>query len=164
MRNSLNSSLSSHPLNNQFQRMLTNVARSNFHALPLGGAMRNMPHQWKENFENLSKNAAVYDVSYAGTVLDSFFSPKGALANAQEAAASAFGANEAFFTSCGTTISNRIALEALSRKGRRVLMDAASHQSMSSVHVRLILASHQSRQSQRLSARGRIGTFPILGK
>lgn len=130
MRNSLNSSLSSHPLNNQFQRMLTNVARSNFHALPLGGAMRNMPHQWKENFENLSKNAAVYDVSYAGTVLNSFFSPKGALANAQEAAASAFGANEAFFTSCGTTISNRIALEALSRKGRRVLMDAASHQSM----------------------------------
>lgn len=131
MWNSQNSSLNCpHPLSNQLQRTSGNAIRSNFHALPLNGAMRSMPLQWKEKFETLSTNAVCYDVSYAGGMLDSFFSPKGPLANAQEYAASYFGADEAFFTSCGTTISNRIALRALSRKGRRVLMDAASHHSM----------------------------------
>lgn len=63
--------------------------------------------------------------------LDSFFRPTGPLAHAQRLAAAAFGADETWFGTCGTTVTNRIALDALyPGPGATLLLDPTSHQSL----------------------------------
>lgn len=89
-----------------------------------------MPTAWADRFSILRQKASSPDVSFGAPALDSFFAPEGPLAHAQELAAEAFGAQAALFGTCGTTVSNRIVLDALSGRGARVLIDGTSHQSV----------------------------------
>ena len=88
-----------------------------------------MPEFWKEKFGFVC-NEIEADVSFSDKALDSFFSPNGPLAHAQELAAEIFKVEHALFTTCGTTVSNRIVLDALGGPGTRILIDGASHQSV----------------------------------
>jgi arginine/lysine/ornithine decarboxylase len=72
------------------------------------------------------------EVAYSGAALDSFFRPTASLEVAQQLAAEAFGADHTFFVTCGTTVANSVAFDALAEPGKRVLIDRMSHQS---IHV-----------------------------
>ncbi|MFI6943914.1 aminotransferase class I/II-fold pyridoxal phosphate-dependent enzyme [Streptomyces sp. NPDC050418] len=104
---------------------------ASFHALPLshGGSLRTSP--FREVYESLFGTAQLAaDVSYSGTMLDSFFRPRGPLREAQRLAAQSFGADATLFLSAGTTTANRVALGALVAPGSRVLTDRSCHQSV----------------------------------
>ncbi|MFK0003984.1 hypothetical protein ACIQTZ_11235 [Paenarthrobacter sp. NPDC090520] len=125
------SSSSSAPLAAKLGDIAAGRGVRSFHALPLLGAARDMPAVARRGFEELFGGALpTADLSFSGRALDSFFAPDGPLAAAQAAAASAFGVEEVFFGTCGTTVSNRAALMALVRAGGRVLIDGACHQSV----------------------------------
>lgn len=70
------------------------------------------------------------EVSYSSGALDSYVRPTASLDLAQQLAADAFGANYTFFVTCGTTIANQVAFEALAGTQRRVLVDRTAHQSL----------------------------------
>ncbi|MDR1295432.1 MAG: hypothetical protein LBK59_10885 [Bifidobacteriaceae bacterium] len=118
------------PLAHRLCRLGAGEVSRNFHALPLAGALRSMPDYWLQRFDFLRRPITATDVSYAYPALDSFFAPDGPLAEAQDSAARAFGAQAALFGSCGTTVSNRIVLDALGGFGAHALIDGASHQSI----------------------------------
>jgi arginine/lysine/ornithine decarboxylase len=104
---------------------------ASFHALPLGHgrSIRNSPT--RDLYEALFGAAGLAsDVSYSGTMLDSFFRPRGPLREAQRLAAGTFGADATFFLSTGTSTANRVALSALTGPGSRVLADRSCHQSV----------------------------------
>ena len=118
------------PLAERLSRISTTKHTANFHAVPLAGAYRSMDREWRERFDCLINNTASIDVSYTAPAVDSFFMPTGPLAQAQEQVATALGVQSALFTSCGTTLSNWIALDAMKSNGKRLLLDGTSHQSI----------------------------------
>ncbi|MFF3913392.1 arginine decarboxylase [Streptomyces sp. NPDC001852] len=104
---------------------------ASFHALPLSHGRSIRDSRVRESYEALFGAAQLAaDVSYSGTMLDSFFRPRGPLREAQRLAAAGFGADATFFLSTGTSTANRVALTALARPGSRVLADRSCHQSV----------------------------------
>ncbi|MEV7401135.1 arginine decarboxylase [Streptomyces sp. NPDC091267] len=104
---------------------------ASFHALPLshGGSIKNS--KIRDVYEALFGQAQLAaEVSYSGTMLDSFFRPRGPLRAAQRLAARSFGADATLFLSAGTSTANRVALGALVPAGGRVLADRSCHQSV----------------------------------
>ncbi|KQX59348.1 MULTISPECIES: arginine decarboxylase [unclassified Streptomyces] len=102
-----------------------------FHALPLSHGRSIRDSHMRETYEALFGAAQLAaDVSYSGTMLDSFFRPRGPLRDAQRLAARSFGADATFFLSAGTSTANRVALTALTQPGSRVLADRSCHQSV----------------------------------
>jgi len=63
-------------------------------------------------------------------VLDSYFQPSASLDLAQHLAAEAFRADYTFFLTCGTSIANQVAFDALAGTGKRILVDRTAHQSI----------------------------------
>ncbi|MGL5861967.1 MAG: hypothetical protein ACRCY9_12015 [Phycicoccus sp.] len=78
------------------------------------------------------------DLTLSGVVLDSFLKPTGPLDDAQVLAASAFGADQTFFVTCGTSLSNQIAIDAVATPGGRLLVDRAAHQSLHAAVARCV--------------------------
>jgi hypothetical protein len=70
------------------------------------------------------------EVTYSAGVLDSYFQPSASLDLAQHLAAEAFRADYTFFLTCGTSIANQVAFDALAGKGKRILVDRTAHQSI----------------------------------
>ncbi|KIE25132.1 arginine decarboxylase [Streptomyces sp. MUSC 125] len=104
---------------------------ASFHALPLSHGRSIRDSRIRESYEALFGAAQLAaDVSYSGTMLDSFFRPRGPLREAQRLSAEGFGADATFFLSTGTSTANRVALTALARPGSRVLADRSCHQSV----------------------------------
>ncbi|MEV8097639.1 arginine decarboxylase [Kitasatospora sp. NPDC085879] len=104
---------------------------ASFHALPLSHGRSILNSRTKAVYEALFGQAQLAaDVSYSGTMLDSFFRPHGPLREAQRLAARTFGADTTLFLSAGTSTANRVALAALTRPGGRVLADRSCHQSV----------------------------------
>ncbi|MET7484781.1 arginine decarboxylase [Streptomyces sp. NPDC005538] len=104
---------------------------ASFHALPLSHGRSIRDSRIRASYEALFGAAQLAaDVSYSGTMLDSFFRPRGPLRAAQRLAADGFGADATFFLSSGTSTANRVALTALARPGSRVLADRSCHQSV----------------------------------
>ncbi|MFE0653436.1 arginine decarboxylase [Streptomyces sp. NPDC059534] len=102
-----------------------------FHALPLSHGRSIRDSHMRGTYEALFGVAQLAaDVSYSGTMLDSFFRPRGPLREAQRLAAHSFGADATFFLSAGTSTANRVALTALTQPGSRVLADRSCHQSV----------------------------------
>lgn len=117
---------------------VTSTGMASLHALPLsagysvaGSALRG---KYAALFGDVYLTA---DVSLSGSMLDSFFRPKSCLALAQRLAACAFGADATLFITGGTTLANRIAVDALKEmparaadRPVRVLADRTCHQSI----------------------------------
>ncbi|HNW35510.1 MAG TPA: aminotransferase class I/II-fold pyridoxal phosphate-dependent enzyme, partial [Candidatus Ozemobacteraceae bacterium] len=77
------------------------------------------------------------DVSVSVPMLDSLLHPTGVIKEAQELAARAFGARYTFFSTNGTSTSNKILIQTLLKPGDAILLDRNCHKS---VHYGVILA------------------------
>lgn len=93
---------------------------------------------WVRDFyEFFGPNAFRADVSVSVPMLDSLLHPTGVIQEAQELAARAFSARYTFFSTNGTSTSNKILLQALLKPGDAVLLDRNCHKS---VHYGVIIA------------------------
>jgi arginine/lysine/ornithine decarboxylase len=102
-----------------------------FHALPWSQG-RSLPRgPIGDKYEQLFGEAFfATEIAYSGGALDSFFRPTASLDLAQQLAAEAFHADYTFFVTCGTTMSNQIAFDALTQSGGRLMVDRTAHQSL----------------------------------
>lgn len=105
-----------------------------FHALPWsqGRSLVDSGHLGEKYRMIFGDEYLASEIAYSGAALDSFFRPTASLEVAQQLAAEAFGADHTFFVTCGTTVANAVAFDALTEPGKRVLVDRMSHQS---IHV-----------------------------
>jgi hypothetical protein len=86
-----------------------------FHSLPWGqGRSLVGAGSIGEKYEQLFGEAFLdTEVTYSAGVLDSYFQPNASLDLAQHLAAEAFRADYTFFITCGTSIANQVAFDAL---------------------------------------------------
>lgn len=110
----------------------------NFHALPIarGHSVFNSP--WLQDMRAFyGDNIFMAETSATTGGLDSLLDPKGTLKEAQAAAAQTFGAHHTFFSTNGTSTSNKIVVQALIKPGDIVLIDRNCHKSH---HYGIVLA------------------------
>lgn len=102
---------------------------TNFHALPIFHMKKGM--QCYERYASVFGSKLLsLETTITGKLFDSFFYPTKEIKKAQRLAAETFGSNDTLFVTCGTSIANRIAVDALINSCSRVLLDRESHQSM----------------------------------
>lgn len=109
---------------------LPRTTRASFHALPISCGRSVRGSGFAPKFHALFGHSLGAEATVGAPYFDAFFFPQGALATAERMAAEAFGAQDTLFVTAGTTLSNQIAIEMLSRPGSRVLLDKGTHQSM----------------------------------
>ena len=122
------------PLANTLLNLSDNT-RCSFHALPLrrGKSIRNSILE--EKFTKLFGHLMAAEETVGAPYFDTFLWPQQSIARAEELAARLFGADDTLFVSCGTTLANHIAIEALIKPGDKVLVEKNTHQS---VHFALL--------------------------
>jgi arginine decarboxylase len=109
----------------------------NFHALPIARGNSLFNSKWiLDMAEFYGRNIFLAETSSTAGGLDSLLSPHGSLKEAQDKAAQAWGAEHTFFATNGTSTSNKIVVQALTRPDDIVLIDRNCHKSH---HYGLIL-------------------------
>lgn len=94
-----------------------------------GDSLKRSP--WCRDFYTFfGRNAFLSDLSVSVPELDSLLHPKNALLEAQELAASTFGARHTRFVTNGTSTANKIVIQTLLRPGDHVLVDRNCHKSV----------------------------------
>ena len=101
-----------------------------------GDSVKNSPYV-KDYFDFFGENLFTSDVSVSVPELDSLLHPGGVIKEAEELAARAFNARYTFFSTNGTSTSNKIILQTLLKPGDAILLDRNCHKSM---HYGMILA------------------------
>ncbi|MDX1594835.1 MAG: ornithine decarboxylase [Gammaproteobacteria bacterium] len=110
----------------EYSRQPTGV----FHAMPISRGKSVTKSHWIQDmlhFYGISIFLAETSATSGG--LDSLLQPHGPIKKAQEYAARAFGARQTFFSTNGTSTSNKIVVQALVRPGDIVLVDRDCHKS-----------------------------------
>ncbi|MGA7689864.1 MAG: aminotransferase class I/II-fold pyridoxal phosphate-dependent enzyme [Jiangellales bacterium] len=109
----------------------------NFHALPIARGNSLFNSKWIHDMaEFYGRNIFLAETSSTAGGLDSLLSPHGSLKEAQDKAARAWGAEHTYFATNGTSTSNKIVVQALTRPDDIVLIDRNCHKSH---HYGLIL-------------------------
>ncbi len=112
-----------------------------FHALPVARGKSVFNSHWIRDFGHFyGANIFLAESSATTGGLDSLLEPTGNIKKAQEKAARAFGCQQLFFGTNGTSTSNKIAVQALVRPGDIVLVDRNCHKSH---HYGLVLCGGQ---------------------
>ncbi|HEU5178445.1 MAG TPA: decarboxylase, partial [Burkholderiales bacterium] len=112
-----------------------------FHALPVARGKSIFKSNWiRDMGEFYGANLFLAESSATTGGLDSLLEPTGNIKVAQEKAARAFGGDQAFFVTNGTSTSNKIIHQAVCRPGDIVLIDRDCHKSH---HYGLVLAGAQ---------------------
>lgn len=109
-----------------------------FHALPVsrGGSVLASP--WIEDMADFyGMNLLLAETSATSGGLDSLLDPHGAIKEAQELAARAFGSHRSYFATNGTSTANKIVHQSIVGPGDIVLVDRNCHKSH---HYALVLA------------------------
>lgn len=110
----------------------------NFHALPVARGNSVFGSPWMRDMVSFyGRNIFLAETSSTSGGLDSLLSPTGSLKRAQDKAAKTFGAAHTFFATNGTSTSNKIVVQALTKPGDVVLIDRNCHKSH---HYGLILS------------------------
>ncbi len=102
----------------------------NFHALPIarGNSVFNSP--WMRDMVSFyGRNIFLAETSTTSGGLDSLLAPTGTIRQAQDKAARTFGSARTFFCTNGTSTSNKIVVQALTKPGDVVLIDRNCHKS-----------------------------------
>ncbi len=101
--------------------------------LPLSRG-KSLKSPWLERAYRDLLGDSILDLEFtgAGEFLDAFFFPSRSLHQAEQLAATLFGADGTLFVTTGSTSSNQIALDAFQIAGARVLVDRQCHQSIHS--------------------------------
>ncbi|GJL83664.1 MAG: decarboxylase [marine bacterium B5-7] len=109
-----------------------------FHAMPISRGKSLTKSKWiRDMMQFYGMNVFLAETSATSGGLDSLLQPHGPLKKAQELAARAFGARRTYFSTNGTSTSNKIVVQALIKPGDIVLIDRDCHKSH---HYGLVLA------------------------
>ncbi len=109
-----------------------------FHAMPISRGKSLIRSNWiRDMSEFYGMNIFLAETSATSGGLDSLLEPVGPIKRAQELAARAFGANQTFFATNGTSTCNKIVVQAVVRPGDIVLVDRDCHKSH---HYGMVLA------------------------
>lgn len=101
-----------------------------FHAMPISRGNSIFKSRWIRDFADFyGRNLLLAETSATSGGLDSLLQPVGPLKKAQSMAANAFGAQQTFFVTNGTSTANKIVLQALLEPGDIVLVDRDCHKS-----------------------------------
>jgi len=87
--------------------------------------------------EFMGEHAFDADLSVSVRMLDSLLEPRGVIADAQKLAGRAFGARRTYFSTNGTSTSNKIIFQTLLSPGEKLLLDHNCHKS---VHHGVVLS------------------------
>lgn len=109
-----------------------------FHAMPISRGNSIFRSQWLHDFgEFYGRNIFLAETSATTGGLDSLLQPTGPLKKAQEKASDAYGSQQTFFVTNGTSTANKIVLQALVAPEDLVLIDRDCHKSH---HYGLVLS------------------------
>jgi len=109
-----------------------------FHAMPISrGKSISKSHWIGDMGEFYGPNLFLAETSSTTGGLDSLLAPHGTIKKAQEKAARAFGAKRSYFSTNGTSTSNKIVMQAVLRPGDIALVSRDCHKSH---HYSLVLA------------------------
>jgi arginine decarboxylase len=101
-----------------------------------GDSLRDSP--WAADFyEFMGEHIFDADLSVSVQMLDSLMEPMGVIAEAQQLAAKAFGAQKTFFATNGTSTANKVIFQTLLAPGEKLLLDRNCHKS---VHHGVVLS------------------------
>jgi arginine decarboxylase len=101
-----------------------------FHALPISRGNSVLDSPWTEDFCNFYGNKMFLgESSSTSDGLESLINPHETVLTAQAKAAECFGANQSYFVTNGTTMSNKIVHQAITQPGDIVLIDRSCHES-----------------------------------
>lgn len=112
-----------------------------FHALPIARGKSVFRSDWiRDMGEFYGPNLFLAESSATTGGLDSLLEPTGNIKKAQDKAARAFGADQVFFVTNGTSTSNKMAVQALLSPGDIVIVDRNCHKSH---HYGMVLSGAQ---------------------
>jgi arginine decarboxylase len=101
-----------------------------FHALPIARGKSVFKSDWiRDMGEFYGINLFLAESSATTGGLDSLLEPTGNIKKSQELAARAFGADQVFFVTNGTSTSNKMAVQALTAPGDIIIVDRNCHKS-----------------------------------
>lgn len=101
-----------------------------------GNSAKNSPYV-RDFYDFFGENLFTADVSVSVPELDSLLHPEGVIKEAQEQAARAFNARYTYFSTNGTSTSNKVLIQTLLKPGDAILLDRNCHKS---VHYGVIIA------------------------
>ncbi len=109
-----------------------------FHAMPISRGNSVFKSRWISDFGNFyGRNMFLAETSSTTGGLDSLLQPTGSLKKAQKMASDAYGSQNTFFVTNGTSTANKIVVQALVKPGDVILIDRDCHKSH---HYGLVLA------------------------
>lgn len=109
-----------------------------FHAMPISRGNSIFKSRWINDFGNFyGRNMFLAETSSTTGGLDSLLQPTGSLKKAQKMASDAYGSQNTFFVTNGTSTANKIVVQAMIKPGDVVLIDRDCHKSH---HYGLVLA------------------------
>jgi arginine decarboxylase len=112
-----------------------------FHALPIARGKSVFKSDWiRDMGEFYGPNLFLAESSATTGGLDSLLEPTGNIKKAQDKAARAFGADQVYFVTNGTSTSNKMAVQALLSPGDIVIVDRNCHKSH---HYGMVLSGAQ---------------------
>ena len=118
----------------EYSRQPTGV----FHAMPISRGKSISRSHWIQDMGAFyGPNIFLAETSATSGGLDSLLEPRGAIKEAQDMAARAFGSKHTFFATNGTSTCNKIVVQSLVRPGDIVLVDRDCHKSH---HYGMVLA------------------------
>jgi arginine decarboxylase len=132
-----------------------------FHALPISRGKSVVNSRWIQDMRQFyGLNVFLAETSATSGGLDSLLDPVGPIKQAQELAARAFGAQQTFFVTNGTSTANKIVVQSIVTPGEIVLVDRNCHKSH---HYGLMLAGAQVAylDAYPLSEYGMYGAVPL---
>lgn len=101
-----------------------------FHAMPISRGNSVFKSRWIQDFgEFYGRNMFLAETSATTGGLDSLLQPTGPLKKAQEMAGNAYGSEQTFFVTNGTSTANKIVMQAVVSPGDVVLIDRDCHKS-----------------------------------
>jgi len=101
-----------------------------FHAMPISRGNSVFKSRWINDFGDFyGRNMFLAETSATTGGLDSLLQPTGPLKEAQEMAAEAYGAQQTYFVTNGTSTANKIVMQALVEPNDVVLIDRDCHKS-----------------------------------
>lgn len=109
-----------------------------FHAMPISRGNSIFKSRWINDFGNFyGRNMFLAETSSTTGGLDSLLQPTGSLKKAQKMASDAYGSQQTFFVTNGTSTANKVVVQALIKPGDVVLIDRDCHKSH---HYGMVLA------------------------
>lgn len=101
-----------------------------FHAMPISRGNSVFKSRWIQDFGDFyGRNMFLAETSATTGGLDSLLQPTGPLKKAQEMASNAYGSQQTFFVTNGTSTANKIVMQAVVSPGDVVLIDRDCHKS-----------------------------------